>query len=156
MKQTVQFDDIDRRILALVQRDATLSNATRAEQVGASAASCWRRMRAMEDAGLLKDTVRLVDPKKLGLGVTVLCQVRLKSHNHEQGKKFEAFVVNQGEILECYSISGEWDYQLRIAVANVADYELFLMHTLLHHPVVAAASSHFALRQVKYTTALPV
>jgi DNA-binding Lrp family transcriptional regulator len=156
MKQTVQFDDIDRRILALVQRDATLSNASLAEQVGASAASCWRRMRAMEDAGLLKDTVRLVDPEKLGLGVTVLCQVRLKSHNQEQGKKFEAFVVNQGEILECHSISGEWDYQLRIAVANVADYEIFLMHTLLRHPVVAATSSHFALRQVKYTTALPV
>ena len=156
MKETNQFDEIDQRILRALQEDATMSSAALAEHVGASAASCWRRIRALEGAGVLKQAVRLVDPAAVGRGVNVLCQIRLKGHSDENRRGFERFVAAHSEVMECYSMSGEWDYLLRIVVRDVADYERFLMRDLLNQPMVANAASHFALSQVKYTTALPV
>ena len=156
MNQTVQLDAIDRRIIAALQSDATLSNAALAERVGASAASCWRRIRALETAGLLLGAVRLVDATRLGRAINIICQVRMNNHMPETVSAFVSFVRDQHEIMDCYSMSGDWDYLLRIAVANVADYERFLMRTLLRHASVGTASSHFALSQVKYQTALPV
>lgn len=156
MNEEHQIDEIDRRIIAALQQDATLSQATLAERVGASSASCWRRIRALENAGVLGCTVRLVDPAKLGKGVNVICQVRMHSHARQSWKTFEDFVQEHAEIVECHSMSGEWDYLLRIVVRDVADYERFLMRVLLLHPSVATASSHFALNQVKYTTVIPV
>lgn len=156
MNQTVQLDAIDRRIVAALQSDATLSNAALAERVGASAASCWRRIRALETAGLLLGAVRLVDAARLGRAINIICQVRMKNHMPDTVAAFVGFVRDQPEIMDCYSMSGDWDYLLRIAVADVADYERFLMRTLLRHPSVGTASSHFALSQVKYQTALPI
>ena len=156
MKQSLDLDVVDRSLLRILQRDANLSHAALAEQVGASAASCWRRIRALEDAGVLLRAVRLVDPRMIRRGVNVLCQVRMKSHAPENRLAFEQYVAAQSEIMECYSMSGEWDYLLRIVAADVEDYERFLMRGLLSHPAVATAASHFALNQVKYSTALPV
>ncbi len=133
-----------------------MSHAVLGERVGASPASCWRRVRALEEAGVLGRTVRLVDPVRVGRGVSVILQVRMKSHAREDRIGFEDFVQKRAEILECHSMSGEWDYLMRVVVADVADYERFLMRELLNHPNVATASSHFSLSQVKYTTALPV
>ncbi len=127
-----------------------------AEQVGASAASCWRRIRALEEAGTLREAVRLVDPNRVGRGVNVVCQVRMKSQSPESRLAFEQYVAAHGEIMECYSMSGEWDYLLRIVTSDITAYEHFLMRGLLNHPAVATAASHFALNQVKYTTALPI
>lgn len=156
MKQDHRIDDIDRRILRALQVDAGLSHAALAEQVGASPASCWRRIKALEEAGVLLSTVRLVQPERVGRGVSVMLQVRMKSHALEHRQAFEAFLRGRPEILECHSMSGEWDYLMRIVVADVADYERFLMRELLNHPNVATSASHFALSQVKYTTAIPV
>lgn len=155
MKQTAHLDDVDRRILRVLQQDANLSHTALAERVGVSAASCWRRIRSLEDASVLRNQVRLVDPEAVGRGVNVLCHVRMKAHERENRTRFEDFVTSHREIMECYSMSGEWDYLLRVVVSSVADYERFLMRELLSHPSVATASSHFALSQVKYTTALP-
>ncbi|WP_448661460.1 Lrp/AsnC family transcriptional regulator [Sphingomonas sp. CJ20] len=152
----IHLDPIDRRILDALQRDGGLSNADLAERVGASAASCWRRVKALEAAGVLKGSVRLLDAKAIGRGVNVLCNVRVRSHTRDVRAGFEAFVRSRPEILECYSMSGDWDYLLRVVAADVADYERFLMGTLLEHPSVGSASSHFALALVKYTTALPL
>ncbi len=105
---------------------------------------------------MLARTVRLVDPTKVGCSVNVLCNVRMRSHARPSREAFEAFVHGCPEIVECFSMSGEWDYLLRIVVADVADYDRFLMRTLLAHASVAGASSHFALSMTKYTTALPV
>jgi DNA-binding Lrp family transcriptional regulator len=149
-------DAIDKRIIELLQRDGAISHADLGEKVGASAASCWRRIKALEAAGVLTATVRLVDPEKIGLGVNVFCNIRVRSHTRDARKLFEDFLQDRPEVIECFSMSGEWDYLLRIAVADVADYERFLMRTLLEHPSVGAASSHFALSTTKYTTALPV
>jgi Lrp/AsnC family transcriptional regulator len=100
--------------------------------------------------------VRLVDPEQIGLAVNVFCNIRVRNHAQEVRKPFEDFLKGRPEVIECYSMSGEWDYMLRIAVADVADYEKFLMRTLLEHPAVGSASSHFALSTTKYTTALPL
>ena len=100
--------------------------------------------------------MRLVDAAKLGCGVTVICNLRVRSHARETRASFEAFVRTQPQVLECYSMSGEWDYLLRVVAADVADYERFLMRSLLEHPAVATAASHFALSEAKYTTAIPV
>jgi len=151
-----QFDEVDRRLLRELQADAGQSQAALAEKVGASPASVWRRVRSLEDAGVLKGAVRLVDPAKVGRGVSVICQLRMRSHAVEERAKFEAFVQTREEIAECFAMSGEWDYLVRVVVHDVADYERFLMGELLRHPTVATASSHFALSQVKYTTAVPV
>jgi Lrp/AsnC family transcriptional regulator len=156
MKRARDLDAIDRRILTLLQQDATLSHADLAERVGASSASCWRRIKALEAAGYLTRTVRLVDPERVGRDVNVLCNVRMRSHAKEAREAFERFVGERPEIVECFSMSGDWDYLLRIVVADVADYNDFLMRTLLGHGSVAGASSHFALQLTKYTTALPV
>ena len=154
--ESSQLDEIDRKLLRALQADADQSQAALAEQVGASPASVWRRIRALEEAGVLKGAVRLVDAQKVGRGVSVICQLRMRSHAVEERARFEAFVQTHEEIAECFAMSGEWDYLLRVAVRDVADYERFLMRELLRHPTVATAASHFALSQVKQTTALPV
>ena len=156
MNEAVQLDDIDRRLIRALQDDATLSQAALAEKIGASPASCWRRIKALEQVGVLKQTVRLVDPIKVARGVSVIVQVRLRSHAGDGRESFERFMRDRPEIMESFSMSGEWDYLMRIAVADVADYERFLMRELLSHPNVATTTSYFALSQVKYTTALPV
>jgi len=156
MKSLSKLDEIDRKLLRALQDDASLSHAALAELVGASPASCWRRIKALEEAGVLKALVRLVDPEQVGRGVSVMAQLRMKSHAQAERAEFEAFLRTRPEILECYSMSGEWDYLMRIVVEGVADYERFLMRQILNHPNVATAASHFALSQVKYTTAIPV
>ncbi|HWA63460.1 MAG TPA: Lrp/AsnC family transcriptional regulator [Caulobacteraceae bacterium] len=156
MKPNRDLDAIDRKILAILQQDATVSHAEVAERVGASTASCWRRIKALEASGCLARAVWLVDPAMVGRGVNVMCSVRMRSHAREARDAFDAFVRGRPEIVECFSMSGDWDYLLRIVVADVADYNDFLMRTLLGHPAVSGASSHFALSMTKYTTALPV
>jgi Lrp/AsnC family transcriptional regulator len=156
MVKQMELDAVDRRILEQLQVDASLSNAELAEKIGSSAASCWRRIRNLELAGVLGPAVRLLNPQAIGRSVNVLCNVRVSSHARDARSAFEEFVRGRSEILECYSMSGEWDYLLRIVVSDVADYERFLMRVLLDHPSVGGASSHFALSQTKYTTALPL
>jgi Lrp/AsnC family transcriptional regulator len=156
VKQDVQLDAVDRRIVRELQRDAGLSHAALAERVGASAASVWRRVRALEKEGVLGKSVRLASAQQLGRPVNVLCQVRMSRQTVEARGDFEDFIQSREEIVECYAMSGEWDYLLRISVRDVADYDRFIMRGVLAHPSVANAASNFALRQVKYTTEIPV
>ena len=156
MKDFDQADEVDRRILRTLQIDAGISHASLAETVGASPASCWRRIKALEHAGILKAPVRLVDSGRVNRGVNVMLQVRMKSHAYDLRQEFEAFLRSRPEIMECHSMSGEWDYLMRIVVADVEAYDRILMRELLNHPNVATSASHFALSQVKYTTAVPV
>ncbi len=151
-----EIDQVDRRIIRELQRDAGLSHAALAEKVGASSASVWRRVRNLEKSGVLGRAVRLADPKALGREVNVLCQVRMTRQSTEARSDFEDFIQSREEIVECYAMSGEWDYLLRISVRDVADYDRFIMRGVLAHPSVANAASNFALRQVKYTTEIPV
>jgi Lrp/AsnC family transcriptional regulator len=156
VKEVDHLDEVDRRIIRSLQVDASQSHAALAEKVGASPASVWRRIKSLEAADVLGPTVRLVNPERLGRGVHVMCQVRLKSHAADQRQALESFLQGRPEVMECYSMSGEWDYLMRVVVPDVAGYERFLMRELLTNPNVATASSHFALNQVKYTTAIPI
>lgn len=156
MSDEFHLDPIDRRIVRALQRDAGLSQATLADSVGASAASVWRRVRNLEKEGVLGATVRLANPERLGRSVNVLCQVRMNRQTTDARDEFERFIEGREEIVECYAMSGEWDYLLRIAVRDVADYDRFIRQGVLAHPSVAHAASNFALRQVKYTTEIPV
>jgi DNA-binding Lrp family transcriptional regulator len=156
MSEEFHLDEVDRRIVRALQRDASQSHATLAESVGASAASVWRRVRNLERAGVLGASVRLADAAKLARSVNVLCQVRMHRQTMDARAEFEAFIGAREEIVECYAMSGEWDYLLRIAVRDVADYDRFIRQGVLAHPSVANAASNFALRQVKYTTEIPV
>lgn len=150
------MDEMDRRIIGALQEDGTLTSAALAERVGSSQASCWRRVKSLEEVGIINRVVALVDPKLVGVNVTMLCDVRLKNHLPESSKQFRDFVNQRDEILECYSMSGEWDYTIRVLSRSVEDYERFLMKTLLMQPCVATASSRLALSTVKYTTKVPV
>lgn len=156
MTEPRTLDAIDRKLLHELQRDASISHAELAERVGASTASCWRRMRALEVDGVLGRQVRLVDAARLGRGVNVICHIKIRNHSAATTEAFETFIASRDEIMECYSMSGDWDYLLRILVADVEDYNRFLMRTVLRHPSVATGASHFALSQVKYTTAVPL
>jgi Lrp/AsnC family transcriptional regulator len=156
MKQKSELDAIDRKILAELQQDCSLTHIELAGRVGASPASCWRRVKVLEEDGVLMAAVRLVNPEKVGRRVNVLCNVRMKSHQRDTRSSFEDFIKTRPEVMECFSMSGDWDYLLRIVAADVEDYERFLMRTLLDHPAVGGASSHFVLSLTKYTTAIPV
>lgn len=150
------IDAIDKKILRLLQQQADISHAALSEVVGASAASCWRRIKSLESRGMLGPTVRLVSAEAVGRGLNVFCQVRMRTHDPAAREDFERFVENHEEVLECYSMSGDWDYLLRVVVADVQDYERLLMQGVLMHPAVSTSSSHFALKSVKYSTAIPV
>ncbi len=156
MKEDDHLDAVDRRIIRELQRDASLSHAALAEKVGASSASVWRRVRNLEKSAILGRSVRLADAKALGRDVNVLCQVRMHRQSIDARAEFEQFIQSRDEIVECYAMSGEWDYLLRIAVRDVEDYDRFIRQGVLAHPAVANAASNFALRQVKYTTEIPV
>jgi DNA-binding Lrp family transcriptional regulator len=155
-QESAGLDALDRRILRKLQRDASLSHADLAVAVSASAASCWRRVKALEASGILGPAVRLLDQNLAGCGLDVLCQVRMAAQGGTARQEFETFVQSQDEVMECYSTSGEWDYLLRVVAATVADYEAFLMRKLLSQPSVATSSSHFAMKRIKYKTELPV
>jgi DNA-binding Lrp family transcriptional regulator len=151
-----ELDRIDRQILKLLQRHGDLSHAALAEKVGASSASCWRRIKVLEAARILGPAVRLINAEAVGRGLNVFCQIRMRMHDPVARGDFERFVRSHEEVLECYSMSGDWDYMLRVVVADVRDYERLLMQGILMHEAVATSSSHFALKSVKYTTEVPV
>jgi DNA-binding Lrp family transcriptional regulator len=154
--QGKRLDALDRKILRVVQRQGDISQAELAERVSTSPASCWRRLKALEEDGILRETVRLVDPVKVGKGLDVICQVRMKSHAGDARLHFEQFALAHDKVMECYSMSGEWDYLVRVIVHDVREYEEFLMRELLAQDSVATSASHFALKRVKSTTEVPV
>jgi DNA-binding Lrp family transcriptional regulator len=146
----------DRALLNVLQQDATLTLKQLAQRLSMSQASVWRRVQELEAAGMITGRVTLVDPKRLGLSVCSIVQIHLKDHSVDSRAAFERLVTGRPEIMECYSITGAFDYLLIVRAVDVEAYEHFLMHYLLDNPVVATAVSNFSLRQLKYTTALPM
>jgi Lrp/AsnC family leucine-responsive transcriptional regulator len=150
------LDDIDRKILTVLQEDGRLSNIALAERVGLSAAPCLRRVRALEQSGVILRYVALLDARAVDFAVTVFAQVRLGRPSERELEAFESAVRARPEVLECFLMSGEADYLLRIVVPDVAAYERFLKDSLTRLENVASIRSTFALRQAKYSTALPI
>ncbi|MBB3168950.1 Lrp/AsnC family transcriptional regulator [Simiduia aestuariiviva] len=150
------LDEFDRKILRTLQENADYSMAELGDRVGLSHTPCWRRIKKLEADGIIKQKVTLLDPKQLGLGVTVYAYITIKSHDEDSLNGFEQGVQDIPEIVECYSTSGEKDYVLRVVVDSVEHYEQLLKKTIVHLPNVASVNSTFALKQVKYTTSLPL
>ena len=139
-----------------MQKDTTLSQIDLAELSGKSRTSIWRLIRELEDAGLIEGKVALLNPKELGLQIHVMLSVSMVKHSDRTRQEFEAHVQTLPEVMECYSISGDRDYALLIISRDMESYNDFLNTQILDHPSVHSASSSFALRRVKYTTALPL
>ncbi|MCY4599369.1 MAG: Lrp/AsnC family transcriptional regulator [Acidobacteria bacterium] len=150
------LDEIDRRILGHLQRNARVSNAKLAELVGLSPAPCLRRIRALEEAGIIRDYVALLDTRAVGRAVTVFIEIRLDLQVKDRLDILERAIREWPEVLECNLMTGDADYMLRVAVPDVDAYEHFLRDKLTRLEGVASVKSSFALKQVKYTTALPL
>ena len=150
------LDEIDCRILAALQENARISNVDLASQVGISPSPCWRRVRDLEQEGVIARYVTLVDPGAVGLPVSVFIQVSLERQVETALEAFESAVLSRPEVMECYLMTGDADYLLRVVVADLDAYERFLMDHLTRIPSVASIKSSFALKQIKYRTALPV
>ena len=146
----------ERRLLDAMQKDTTLSQIDLAELSGKSRTSIWRLIREFEEAGLIEGKVALLNPKELGLQIHVMLSVSMVKHSDRTRQGFEAHVQSLPEVMECYSVSGDRDYVLLIISRDMESYNVFLNTQILDHPSVHSASSSFALRRVKYTTALPL
>ncbi|MFT4571552.1 MAG: Lrp/AsnC family leucine-responsive transcriptional regulator [Candidatus Binatia bacterium] len=155
-REQVGLDEIDRQILAELQDNARISNVDLATRVGLSASPCLRRVRDLEESGVIRRYATLVDPAALGLGVSVFVQVSLERQVEIGLDSFEKLVLARPEVLECYLMTGDADYLLRVVVPDVAAFERFLLDHLTKVPGVASIKSSFALKQVTYRTALPI
>jgi Lrp/AsnC family leucine-responsive transcriptional regulator len=146
----------DVKLLELLQQNARLSNVTLAKRVGLSPSACLRRVRALEEQRYIRSSVTLLDPRRLGLGVSVFIQVSLEKKDEATLKRFERTMTQRPEVMECYLMTGDSDYLLRVVVSDVAAFERFLMEHLTKIPGIATIKSSFTLNQVKYTTSLPL
>ena len=149
------LDKIDRRILSILQRDTTLPVAEIGKKVGLSTTPCWRRIQKMEEDGVIRRRVALLNPEKVNAGVTVFVAVRTNEHNEAWMRRFSAVIEDSPEVIEFYRMSGEVDYLLRVAVPDIAAYDAFYKR-LISKIALNDVSSSFAMHQIKYTTELPL
>jgi DNA-binding Lrp family transcriptional regulator len=151
-----ELDATDWRILALLQEDARISNVDLAKAVGLSPSPCLARVRALEEAGFIRRYVSLLDPQRVGLMVSVFIQVALEKQVESALEVFERAIRDRPEVMECYLMTGESDYLLRVVVPDLPALERFILNFLSRVPGVGNIRSSFALKQVKYQTALPL
>jgi DNA-binding Lrp family transcriptional regulator len=152
----LELDPTDWKILALLQEDARMSNVDLAKAVGLSPSPCLSRVRALEEAGYIRRYVSLLDPQRIGLQVSVFIQVTLEKQVEPALEVFERAIRDRPEVMECYLMTGEADYLLRVVVPDLQALEHFILHFLSRVPGVGNIKSSFALKQVKYQTALPL
>lgn len=145
----IKADDIDQKIINLLSSNCKLSSQQLSEQVGASPASVWRRVKAMEDAGIIGNYEAQIDYEKLGFELTAFAQVTLSRHSKDNVRLFEETMQDMPEILACYSVTGQSDYILQILVKNIRDYELFLNDRMFRVPGVEHVYSSISLKTVK-------
>jgi Lrp/AsnC family transcriptional regulator, leucine-responsive regulatory protein len=160
MTSQVSLDAVDRRILRALQRDGRMTYDVLAQEVGLSPSAALRRVKRLEEAGVISGYVALLSPEHAGLPLTAYLNVRLEKHTERHKRNpmdlFRAAVQAWPEVVECSSLTGEMDYLLRVVVQDMGHYSRFVMDTLLKHPSVQDCKTSFVLDRVKNTTALPV
>ena len=149
------MDRLDRKILRLLQEDATLAVADVAKKVGLSTTPCWRRIQKLEEEGVIKRRVAILDPVKINARVTVFVSIRTNSHSHEWLRRFSEVIQDFPEVVEFYRMSGDVDYLLRVVVPDIAAYDAFYKR-LIAKIEIRDVSSSFAMEQIKYTTEMPL
>lgn len=152
----MKLSDADIRILGLLQRDASLSLAALSERLGIAQSTIWRRVNEMEQAGVIRRRVAVLDPRKVGAGLCILAHVTLEDHSENAVEAFAKLVEAHKEIQECHKISGVADYLLKVRAASVDAYETFQTRHLLRNAYVRSVQSSFVLKEVKSTTELPL
>ena len=153
----MQLDRTDKRILRELQSNGRMSNQELAEKVGLSPSPCLRRVKQLEDEGIIKGYVALVDPPKLGLKMMALIQIRMDRHTPERFAEFEKTIMEYPQVMECILITGQTaDYQVKVIVEDMEQYQDFLLNRITPLPGVSDVHSSFILRQVVSSTALPI
>jgi DNA-binding Lrp family transcriptional regulator len=152
----MQLDTIDLRILGELQQDGSLTNVELARRVHLSPSPCLVRVKALEAAGVIQRYVALAAPKAIGLGVHVFISISLKEQGKESLAEFERRIAEHEEVMECYLMTGDSDYLIRVAVRDIAELERFILEQLTPIPGIEKIRSSFALKQVRYKTALPL
>ena len=150
------LDARDIQILELLQRDAALTSADIAKQLHLSQSPCWRRINRIEQAGLIQRRVALLDRERLGMEVVVFATISLSAHGRTQLQEFEQAIACHPEVVECYTMTGAWDYMLKIVVRDVRHYERFIREHLLAMPAIREMHSHIAVTEIKNSTELPL
>ena len=149
------MDAIDRKILAVVQEDASLSVAEIGQRVGLSSTPCWKRLQRLEADGVITRRVALIDPEKIGLGITVFVSVETGDHSQDWLKRFAETVSAMPEVMEFYRMAGDVDYMLRVVVHDMQSYDTFYKKLIATVPL-KNVTSRFAMERIKSTTALPI
>jgi Lrp/AsnC family transcriptional regulator len=149
------MDSTDRRILALLQQDASAAVADIAAAVGLSATPCWRRIQKLRASGVIQRTVALVDPQAIGMGLNVFVEIEARDHSPEWLQRFTQTVSAMPEVMEIYRMAGETDYLLRVAVSDMAHFDDFYRRLIEAVPL-KNVTSQLAMERVKFTTAYPI
>jgi len=156
-EKLLKLDNIDRRILECLQKDGAISNQELAAKVGLSPSPCLRRVKALEESGIILRRVTLLDRKKIGLALTVIIQIGMDRHTPERFEEFQRHIEKCPEIQECYLITGqEADYMLKVAIPDMDAYQDFLLNKITRIPGVSGVHSSFVLRRVVDNTELPL
>ena len=156
MAASMQLDALDLRILAELQQDGSLTNVELARRVHLSPSPCLARVKALEAAGVIERYVALASAKQLGLGLNVFINISLKTQSKEALAEFERRIAEHDEVMECYLMTGDSDYLIRVAVPDIAALERFILEQLTPIAGIEKIRSSFALKQVRYKTALPL
>jgi Lrp/AsnC family transcriptional regulator len=149
------MDAIDRKILNVVQNDAALSVAEIGQRVGLSSTPCWKRLQRLESDGVITKRVALIDPEKVGLGITVFVSIETGDHSQDWLKRFADVASAMPEVMEFYRMAGDVDYMLRVVVHDMQDYDAFYKKLIATVPL-KNVTSRFAMERIKSTTALPI
>jgi Lrp/AsnC family leucine-responsive transcriptional regulator len=151
------MDRLDKKILEILQTNSQINNQDLAEQVALSPSSCLRRVKQLEEAGYIKKYVALLNPKKLGLDLTIMVSVGLNSHDAKKMQSFEKSIASFPEVIQCYLIAGQAaDYLLKVTVSNLDEYQVFLLNKLTRIDGVSTVQSSFVLNSIIEKTALPI
>src|ERR1700749_2349688 len=150
------LDAIDRKILAILQADSRVTMQELADQVGLSVSPCHRRVKLLEERGVITRYIAMVDQKSVGLPVSVFISIKLERQKEEDLNRFAKAISGWSEVLECYLMTGPRDYLLRVVASDLSDYERFLKQKLTRLEGVSSIESSFALDQIKYSMALPL
>jgi Lrp/AsnC family transcriptional regulator len=152
----IDLDRTDQRILALLQEDADISTAALADKLHMSQSPCWRRINRLMEAGLIKRRVALLDREALGMDVVVFATVNLTQTGRQNLLAFERDIEGHPEVVECYTMTGIWDYVLKIVTRDIKHYEDFVRNTLTASEMIRELHSHIAVTEIKNTTELPL
>ncbi len=152
----VELQNTDIAILGMLQRDVSMSTSAIAEKLNLSQSPCWRRINRIEQAGLVRKRVALLDRRALGMEVVVFATVSLTANGRQNLEAFESDIVRHPEVMECYTMAGIWDYMLKIVARDIAHYEEFVRNTLTTNESIRELHSHMAVTEIKNSTELPL